>query len=313
MGHRYLAAVCCIFLLLVACSGGQGASEVARQGPDATNLEEADGTQAGGGEEGTERPEKRSEDAGGGSSRGSKGDAKGRPEGSDEPGETSDDDPAPDSEGSDTPEAKRDDPFHPGSGTYVYSQRGYEEFCNGASCDRSDLPAREDISSQVIGRSQGGVMVLTEMDADGERVVRTETLYSARRAAITSVYARFDYNGFVFENDYEPDPPVEYIHFPLRKGDAWSGRWKAEVSGSYNARVVAREEVSVSGRSVLAYKIQTSTTFRGEFDGSSETQVWIDPRTRVAVRTSGLLRLKSNFGGYNTAFQTSLLSGPRYR
>jgi hypothetical protein len=155
--------------------------------------------------------------------------------------------------------------------------------------------------------------VLSTIDGEGDRLVRTTTVYSGGSAHVTEVYVRMGYQGFVFENRYRPSPPVEVLRFPLKTGDAWSGSWKADTSGSYEARVVDREVISVGGRDFRAFKVSTTTTFRGEFEGSSDAQVWIDPDTRAVLRTSGLLRLKTDLGGYNTAFQTDLISGPGYR
>jgi len=200
----------------------------------------------------------------------------------------------------------------PAMGSYVYAQQGYEEFCSGASCDRSDLPRRQAISLKLVGRSAAGDEVLSEIRGPGDRLFQTTTVYSHQKASVTRVYVRMAYEGFVFENEYQPAPPVEILRFPLRAGDSWSGSWKAETSGSYTAQVVGRETISVGGRDVAAFKVSTDTTFRGEFEGTSDAQVWVDPQTRAVLRTSGLLRLKTNLGGYNTAFQTDLVSGPGY-
>lgn len=200
----------------------------------------------------------------------------------------------------------------PASGSYVYAQQGYEEFCSGASCDRSNLPRRQAIGLRLIGRSAAGDEVLSEIKGPGDRLVQTTTVYDDKKASVTRVYIRMAYEGFVFENEYQPSPPVEILRFPLRTGASWSGSWKAETSGSYRAKVVGSETITVSGRSIEAFKVSTATTFRGEFEGTSDAQVWVDPKTRAVLRTSGLLRLKTNLGGYNTAFQTDLVSGPGY-
>lgn len=199
------------------------------------------------------------------------------------------------------------------AGDYVYEQSGYERFCSTTSCERQDLPARQSLTVTVKERSADSATVVTEAQASDNRLMRTTTRFTRSVAAVTDVYARFTYQGFTFENSYQPQPPVESLRLPLADGKAWSGRWRDSTSGTYRFEVVGREEIEVSGGAVQAFKIVYEMTFKGEFDGSSSGTVWVDPATKVPVSASGKLDLRSAFGRYTTEGSTRLVSGPRYR
>ncbi len=199
------------------------------------------------------------------------------------------------------------------AGDYVYRQTGYERFCDAATCEREELPDRQSVKVTVKRRTSDSAVVVAEAEASGNRMMRTTTRFTRRVASVTDVYARFSYQGFTFENSYRPDPPVESLRFPLSGGQSWAGRWRDSTSGTYNFKVTGREQIAVGGRAVQAFKIVYDMTFRGEFNGTSEGTVWVDPATRVAVATSGRLDLRSSFGRYTTEGRTQLTSGPRYR
>lgn len=202
--------------------------------------------------------------------------------------------------------------YYPAAGTYVYEQSGYEEFCDSSSCDKEDLPPSQDVKTTHKDRSGDSVTVVTEARSSDSRLTRTTTTHSPANALITNVQVKFNYEGFQFDNSYQPDPPVESIRYPLRSGMSWSGMWKDSTSGDYSIEVGAKRSVSVGGRTVQAYPLRTQTTFRGEFDGTADVTVWIDPATAAIVKMSGELQVKSVFGSYHTEFTATLQSAPGY-
>ena len=199
----------------------------------------------------------------------------------------------------------------PASGRYVFNQNGYEEFCSG-TCQREKLPPRQAVTSSVVSRSEGSATVVTEMRSSNSRMTRTTTRFTRGSADIVEVYVKFTYSGYTFEQTYRPQPPVESIRFPIVNGDSWRASWKGDVSGDYGASVQGREAVNVNGRSVKAAKLQTSTRFRGDFEGTANATIWVDPKTKAIVKTAGNLAVDSDFGSYSTGFATALVSGPGY-
>jgi hypothetical protein len=199
----------------------------------------------------------------------------------------------------------------PAPGDYTYSQSGYREFCNG-TCDREDLPDRQVIRSSTRTRSAEGAVVVNEQSSD-EGSVRMVTRYEDRAASVLEVYTRLAYRGFEFERTYRPDPPVLQFDADLSVGRHWQGSWRGDVSGDYEAAVVARESVAAAGGTISTLKVFTVTNFRGEFRGRSDITAWLDPETLAVVKTKGLVDLDSDFGSYRTKFTTQLVSAPAYR
>lgn len=202
--------------------------------------------------------------------------------------------------------------LYPTVGRYVYTQRGYEKFCSKATCDRQDLPPRQDVRITLRDRTKDQAVVVTRARASDDRMLRTTATYKRANALITDVYTRLTYEGFAFENQYHPAPPVESLRFPLRDGAAWRGTWRDSTSGSYEVTVFGPSTVSVRGRAVRTFQVATTTEFEGEFTGEAKTLSWIDPATKAVVKLSGSVDLDSAYGRYATEFSTSLRSGPRY-
>lgn len=203
--------------------------------------------------------------------------------------------------------------LHPAAGRYVYSQSGFERFCQTATCDERPLPPRQPVGVTLRGRGDTTAVVVSEARSSDSRTVTTTTVYSRRNAVVTDVYARFAYEGFTFENSYTPRPPVETLRFPLKPGKSWSGRWNDSTSGDYSINVLGRDTVEVNGAVITAFKLSMVTRFRGEFTGTSKALLWIDVATKSMVKTSGAIDLRSSFGRYVSEFNNTLRSGPGYR
>ena len=202
---------------------------------------------------------------------------------------------------------------YPSAGTYTFEQSGYEEFCDSAGrCDRNKLPSRQPVTLRYEDRSGSSATVVTEQRASDSRVARTWTRFTPSGAHITKVYVLMEYSGFRFERTYVPEPAVESMRFPFTSGDAWSGRWQASTSGSYSVKVGGATKTEVGGRGVTAYRIDTSTEFRGDFQGKSSVTAYYDVDTKALIAAEGVLNVTSQFGRYSTAFDTNLLSGPGY-
>jgi hypothetical protein len=332
MRLRRALALTSVLFLLTACGSDSSKPEIGLEDPASpgeVTAEENDGGDA------TSGDEKGSESSKGGNSKGSKGgngetagdgtgggddatngddDAGGgggsNPSGGAGGRSGSDDGGSPASSGGSN-NGSGGSAFFPASGTYVFAQNGYEEFCAG-TCQKEQLPRRQAVKSTLAGRSSGSATVVTEMRSSNSRMTRTTTRFTKGSADITEVYIKFSYSGYQFNQTYRPRPPVESIRFPIVDGDSWSGSWKGDVSGDYAAAVRGRETVNVNGRSINAAKLQTQTQFRGDFEGSANITVWVDPKTKAIVKTAGNLAVDSNFGSYSTAFSTVLTSGPGY-
>lgn len=202
---------------------------------------------------------------------------------------------------------------YPAAGSYTFAQSGYEEFCDTAgNCDRQKLPERQPLSLAYERRTGSSAVVVSEQKASRSRVARTWTRFTPSGAHVTKLYVRFEYSGFSFERTYVPEPPVETLRFPFRSGAGWAGRWRASTSGSYRVEVGGPGSVSVGRRNVDAYRVDTDTEFRGDFEGKSRITTYVDPSTKAIVAAKGVLNVTSQFGRYTTVFDTRLIDGPGY-
>ena len=286
--RKILAAGLCI-LLLAACGGDNPAPE----------APEAAGEASSPGESSPSFGDKKEKVVG---KKGSKGQKKGTAEG--------------DSGGASKEGGGEDDAssaWYPAAGVYTYRQSGWEEFCDASGCERRDLPATQDVSARYAQRSDDVVVVVTEANASEGRYVRTTTRYTREGAFVTEVHIEFSYENVNFENDYEPDPPVEVLRLPLEPGTTWSGSWRARTSGDYEVAVGQRSRVEVGGRTYRAIAVRSITDFRGDFNGRATGTTWIDTATLAIVKSEGHIDVDSFFGTYKSDFKTTLDHGPGYR
>jgi hypothetical protein len=201
---------------------------------------------------------------------------------------------------------------YPASGKYTYAQQGWEEFCQ-AACQRDDLPPEQLLEVSLRDATDERAVVVAEARQSQSRTTRTTALFTRSSALITNLYSRVSYSGFAFEENIDPDPPIDSLFFPLEVGKSWSGRWKADTSGNYSVSVSDRAALSVNDKRVNAFVVRTTTQFHGEYEGNAQVTVWLDPVTRSVVKSTGDVQLQSDFGRYATHFDTTLQGGPGYR
>lgn len=202
---------------------------------------------------------------------------------------------------------------YPASGNYIYAQSGTEAFCDPAgNCDREDLPATQKVASTYGSRSDDEAIVVQEARMSEGRIVRTTLHFTGAAAFVTDVYYRLQYQGFDLSEEYQPDPPVPSVRFPIAAGNEWSAKWSADTSGDYHARVTGVDQVTVGDRTVDAYRIETLSHFRGEYKGKGSVVIWFDAASKTIVRTNGALDLKASYGSYQTTFETRLKSAPGF-
>ena len=200
----------------------------------------------------------------------------------------------------------------PAGGTYRYRQTGYEDFCQAASCTREQLPPTQVIAQRVLAASGSSATLASEERGSPYRSVHTRWVYTPRSALITQLSFRVRYQGFGYSRGYRPRPAIVSLRFPLTPGRQWAGRWAAQTSGSYRARVVEVAPVRAAGKTIRAAKVVTTTYLRGELKGRADLTAWIDSNTRAIVQTLGRVDVTSSFGRYVSEFHTLLASAPGY-
>ncbi len=204
------------------------------------------------------------------------------------------------------------EPVHPQSGRYLYNQAGYEEFCQGAACQKENLPATQELDARYGSRSDDAVTVITEARVSDNRTATTTYVYGRNKATVTNLTVDFAYGAISFHDSIDPKPPIDAALYPLEEGRSWSGSWTDDTSGEYEFSVVAHESLTVAGQTIDSYRLDTHIVFRGEFRGTTDAQIWVDPGTGFILKSAGKLDVTSDFGTYRSSFLQTLRSGPGY-
>lgn len=295
---RSVAAVTALLLLFGGCSDPQGTEP----GEAAASAEPDDGaTEAPGGGKGDD-----GKDKGGGGS--------GKPGGGDDGSDGSDGEPGDSGDGGDDGSGDGGDDAlpYPAEGEYTYAQDGTEEFCQGPSCEKRQLPDTQTVDVTYAEQSGDTATVVTKTVSSEGQTLTTTTRYTPEGAYITKVVIDFSYGSFNFSQTYEPQPPVEALQFPLRPGKRWSGKWSARTSGDYKMRVTAIETFEIDDEPTKVYKISSVTNFRGDFSGRAQTTLWLDWETKSLIKSDGKIAVASGFGEYTSSFTTLIQFGPGY-
>ena len=290
-----LAGLAALLLLLAGCSDPQGTEPGAAATQDAEGAAGPDGSSgtdggSGGGDSKNGPGSKGSagsQDGGPGAGQGSGGGGGPRGSGGGDNGVTG---------------GPRGSSGYLAEGEYVYDQEGFERFCQGPRCSKSQLPDTATITASYSSRSGDEAVIVTEARSSDQQTVTSTTRHTAGQALITKVVIDFAFGSFNYSQTYEPQPPVESLSFPLEIGKSWRGRWKAQTSGDYRMEVV--------GASDGVFEIETVTNFRGDFSGRAQATVWVDGDTRAILRTDGDIAVASAFGEYTSSFRTTLRSAP---
>ncbi len=295
---RSIAAIAALLFLLGGCSDPQGtepgeAAASAEPGDDATDGSGGGGKNGAGkkGDGGSGKPKN-----GGGDTNGSGGGDNGSGGGGD----------GSDGGGGDTSRA------YPAAGEYTYAQNGFEEFCQGPSCEKRQLPETQTVNVSYTDSTATTATVVTKTVSSEGQTLTTTTRYTPEGAYITKVVVDFSYGSFDFSQTYEPQPAVEALQFPLKAGQRWSGTWKARTSGDYKMRVTAVENFEIDDDPTKVYKISSVTNFKGDFTGRAQTTLWLDWKTKSLIKTDGKIAVASGLGEYTSNFDTLIQYGPGY-
>jgi hypothetical protein len=221
--------------------------------------------------------------------------------------------PSPDEDGDGVDETRKPKPgfAFPRSGSYVYSQQGYEEFCT-ATCGSDPLPGTRSVTVTHASSARDAIVVIETARVSSRRSVRTVTRHRRSTARIAEVVDTFTTNGARYPIRYRPGPTIESLELPLRAGKAWRGTWRAATSGSYRMSVGGFDRIRTAGRSIRAARIVVRMEFRGSYEGYAVVTMWIDPTTRVAVASVGSMEIAGDLGRYTSDFDTRLERGPGY-
>jgi hypothetical protein len=298
---RSIAAVSALLLLLAGCSDPQG-TEPGDAAASVAPGEEVTDAPGGGGKDGAGGNGGDGAGGPGGSGGGSDANGDGSGGGS-EPG---------DEAGGSGGGGEGDVLAYPAAGKYTYAQNGFEEFCQGPSCEKRQLPDTQTVQVSYTETTPDTATVVTRTVSSDQQTLTTTMRYTPEGAQITKVVIDFAYGSFNFSQTYEPQPPVDALVYPLKAGKRWSGTWKARTSGDYKMRVAAVESFEIDDKPTKVYRISNVTNFKGDFTGRSQTTLWLDWKTKSLIKSEGKIAVASSFGEYTSDFDTLIQFGPGY-
>jgi hypothetical protein len=201
----------------------------------------------------------------------------------------------------------------PDAGSYSYVQGGWEELCQGANCDRSDLPPSQTVEISFERKNESRAVFVSETDGSGSRGQAITYDVRSGGASITKLKSTFSSGAFSFTSEIVPDPPVTAAVFPLVVGDEWSGRWEdrgGSVDGAYVFSVAGRDRMAIDGRARDVIVLDMDMKLTGDYRGTNEMRLWVLPEKFTIVATRGFTDIDSNYGTYRSRFTTSYRSGP---
>lgn len=202
----------------------------------------------------------------------------------------------------------------PMSGDYHYRQQGYEQQCLNTCSGGQNLPDAATLQSvrQATASDRVTVRSITAWSSRWRTEITTD--YFDDHAEITSIEMRHAGTP-AWRERVVPAAPIQWARFPATTGSKWSGQWDDDryaqdnvIKGSYSIEVMGRPTVTIAGRKVRTYKFHTVINFTGTHTGKWDLNVWIDPKTRAIVKTSGTIRMDA----YEMSVLTTLRAGPGY-
>jgi hypothetical protein len=120
---------------------------------------------------------------------------------------------------------------YPDAGRYRFAQQGYQEFCQGAACDRSDLPHTQTATVSFGERSRSRAVATIRAEVSKRTTNETTTTFERSGVYITKLSTSFDRQGFSYTSEVRPRPPIEALKLPLRVGQRWWVASRARCRG----------------------------------------------------------------------------------
>jgi hypothetical protein len=101
--------------------------------------------------------------------------------------------------------------------------------------------------------------------------------------------------------------PQEKVRLPLKVGETWSGRGgDAQRTETYTSRVLRTEILTIAGRRVSTFVIETSIEMTGSEHGSRLQRWWYSPSLALPVRTYEEYDAASGPGSYQARLTVTL-------
>ena len=203
-------------------------------------------------------------------------------------------------------------PVRPATGTYRLAVTGTERATFGpVSVCSSDLPAS---SAWTVRRAQDGSYVVDHRWYPGSAGKHDERhIYRYDGDLVTLEYeqATVTCAGQRQSSEVEFSPAQLRIRGPLVVGASWSSTGgDAERTEAARSSVLRREQVTVGGRAVDTYVVQTRITISGDESGSRVQTWWWAPELALPVRVDEQIDAQRSGGAYRSDVSISVVGLP---
>ena len=165
----------------------------------------------------------------------------------------------------------------PAEGVYAYRTDGHEGF--QGIFDREFPPTSHRTIVHTGPMTWSDHTIFSE-----ERESWSSFEFGDRQRMVHSQRNRIAFPPYVEDKTVTFTPPVVSTKVPWKLGRSWSGSFSGETYGSYEARTLRFERVSVGGRPVAAWVDQLDVVLHGEIEGEVTVTRWLSPEHGVTLR-----------------------------
>lgn len=203
----------------------------------------------------------------------------------------------------------------PVAGTYRVSVSGSEQVRFGpvSFCSR-DFPASTEWAVHHADGEGAGVFALDQRyfpGQEGQHDERHLYRYSGGDVLLEFEQATVTCAGQRQSTDVDFSPAQLRIRGPLRVGDSWSSTGgDAQRTESATSRVLRTEPVTVAGRDVATYVVETHVDISGSESGTRTQRWWWAPSLALPVRVFEEISAQRSGGQYTSSATTTVTALP---
>ena len=153
-------------------------------------------------------------------------------------------------------------------------------FCNRSFPATSTLYVKGDYQGRATTTSYQFDIQYSSLHSE-----RHHYRYTPQGVFLEYEFAQVSCAGTAQATNVDYSPPQEKVRLPLRVGASWNGQGgDAQRTETYAAKVLRTETLTIAGRAVNTYVIETSIRMTGDEHGTRLQQWWYAPTLAMPVQ-----------------------------
>lgn len=153
-------------------------------------------------------------------------------------------------------------------------------FCNREFPSTSTLYVKSDYQGRATTTSYQFDIQYSSLHSE-----RHHYRYTPQGVFLEYEFAQVSCAGTAQATNVDYSPPQEKVRLPLRVGASWSGQGgDAQRTETYTANVLRTQALTIAGRAVNAYVIETSIRMTGDEHGTRLQRWWYAPSLAMPVQ-----------------------------